>query len=274
MISLSEYKPYDFGFGKVWDSVHVERRSGYSSSVTDYHKHGFYEINLILSGNVKILLKDRFEEGTENRIVMTRPGTAHFIACNPDALYSRIYLVFTDAFIANHLPEWTRLSQVFGKDGNILALTADETDFFKTLIEQIEKEESGLSKRLLIYYFLSKLSERCRDKCESVETQPYVFDALTYLESHYSEKINFTDLAKQLYVGRTTLMLDFKAYTGNTMGEYLTKCRLKNAIALLLQKKTIEDVAESCGFADSSGFIRSFKRHYGTTPYKYVKDLK
>ena len=274
MINLSEHSTYDFGFGQVWDSVHVERRSGYSSSVTDYHKHGFYEINLILSGNVKILLKDRFEEGTENRIVMTRPGTAHFIACNPDALYSRIYLVFTDAFIANHLPEWTRLSQVFGKDGNILALTADETDFFKTLIEQIEKEESGLSKRLLIYYFLSKLSERCRDKCESVETQPYVFDALTYLESHYSEKINFTDLAKQLYVGRTTLMLDFKAYTGNTMGEYLTKCRLKNAIALLLQKKTIEDVAESCGFADSSGFIRSFKRHYGTTPYKYVKDLK
>ena len=98
--------------------------------------------------------------------------------------------------------------------------------------EQIEKEEGGLSKRLLIYYFLSKLSERCRDNGVSIETQPYVFDALTYLESHYSEKINFTDLARQLYVGRTTLMLDFKAYTGSTMGEYLTKCRLKNAIAL------------------------------------------
>ena len=91
---MSEYKPYDFGFGRVWDSVHVERRSGYSSSVTDYHMHDFYEINLILSGNVKILLKDRFEEGLENRIVITRPGSAHFIACNPDTLYSRMYLVF------------------------------------------------------------------------------------------------------------------------------------------------------------------------------------
>jgi AraC family chitin signaling transcriptional activator len=69
-------------------------------------------------------------------------------------------------------------------------------------------------------------------------------------------------------------MLDFKAYTGNTMGEYLAKCRLRNAIELLLQKNTIEYVAEKCGFADNSGFIRSFKRHYGTTPYKYIKNLR
>ena len=70
---MSSNNMYDYGYGKLWNDVHVERRSGYSTSVTDFHKHSFYEINLILSGNIKILLQDRFEEGTENKIVSPDP---------------------------------------------------------------------------------------------------------------------------------------------------------------------------------------------------------
>lgn len=46
---------YDYGFKKVWNDVFIAHREGYYTSVTDYHEHDFYEINLILSGNVKIL---------------------------------------------------------------------------------------------------------------------------------------------------------------------------------------------------------------------------
>ena len=55
---------YNFGFGREWNDVLVTRRDGYYTSVTDYHEHEFYEINLILSGNVKILMQDCLEEGT------------------------------------------------------------------------------------------------------------------------------------------------------------------------------------------------------------------
>jgi len=271
---LSEYHKYDYGFGSVWENVYVERRAGYYSSVTDYHKHDFYEINLILSGNIKVLLKDRSEEGSENRIVLTRPNTAHFISCNPDTLYSRIYLVFTDDFIANHFAEWHQLSIVFGKNGTILTLNERETNLFKHLIEQIENENSILRQRLLIYYLLSKISDRLPQALKCSAPQPYIFEALMYLESHYGEKINFTDLARQFYIGRTTLMTRFKVYTGDTLGEYLTKCRLKNAIRLLLAKNTIEYTSEKCGFSDSSGLIRAFKRHYNTTPYQYIKRIQ
>ena len=270
---MSVHDLYDYGFGEIWDSVHVERHSGYSTSVTGFHKHNFYEVNLILSGNIKILLQDRFEEGNENRIVLTRPGTAHFISCKPDTLYNRIYLVFTEAFMTGWLPGWDILSGMFEKNGTILTLSPKETEALCTLIEQIEREKTDLAKRLLVGYFLCKLSELYPKEPIKKDIQPYVFDALTHIEKHYTERINFTDLAKHLYVGRTTLMTDFKAYTGSTLGEYLTNCRLKNATHLLMQNKTIEYVAESSGFSDSSGFIRAFKRIYGTTPHKYVKKM-
>ena len=67
-------------------------------------------------------------------------------------------------------------------------------------------------------------------------------------------------------------MTDFKKHTGNTLGQYITLCRLKNAIYLLNGNKTLEDAAKNCGFADTSGLTQAFKRHYGTTPHKYVKE--
>lgn len=264
---------YDYGFGKVWHHVHVERRAGYYSSVHGYHKHNFYEINLILSGNVKILLKDTIAEGCGNFIVLTRPNTAHFVTCNPDTLYSRIYLIFTDEFISNHFSVWQQLSSIFGKNGTILTIDETETNSFKMLIEQIETENNIFGQQLLIYYLLSKILDKNPKTLKKADAEPFVFEALTYIENNYSIKIDFTRLAKQLYVSRTKLMTEFKAYTGNTMGEYLSKCRVKNSIELLKQKNTIEYVAEKCGFSDSSGFIRAFKRIYGTTPHKYIKTL-
>lgn len=271
---MSENLLHNHDFGTAWKTIHIYRREGFYTSVTDYHEHPFYEINLILSGNVKIILKDRFEEGCRNHIVLARPGTPHYIACKPDTLYRRIYLVFSGAFMENCFPEWKQLSAIFGDNGNILTVTEEETAFFQSLLEQIEDEKSIFGQRLLTYYLLLRLSERTEENGLKKEIPPYIFEALTYLENHHAEKINFTSLAKQLYVGRTTLMTEFKAHTGSTMGEYLCKCRLKNAIPHLLQKQTIEYTAEECGFSDSSGFIRAFKRHYGITPHQYVKSMK
>ncbi len=262
---------FDYGFGTKWKTCHVDHKKGYSTSVTDFHEHDFYEINLILSGNVKILLKDGYEESTQQRIVLTSPGVPHYIQCRPDTLYRRAYLLFTDAFVSGFLPEWKQLSRVFGNSGKIVAVTDQSAAALLKLIEQIEKEESTLGQRLLIYYLLLQLSHMVGTEERSLqETPAYIFDALTYLEHHYAEKINFSALAQQLFIGRTTLLTEFKAYTGSTLGEYLRSCRLKHAIEYLQQKKTIEYTAEKCGFSDSSGLIRAFRRVYGVTPHQYI----
>ena len=192
---------YDYNFGTAWETFHVERREAYSTSVTDYHKHGFYEINLILSGNVKVLMKDRFESGKEKRIVLTAPQTPHYITCDPDTLYRRIYLVFTDRFVANLLPEWDSLRTVFGQSGNIITLTKEETDGLERLIEQTEREDSVLGQRLLIYYILLQISKLSKKDGPAARQAPsYIFDALSYIEENFSERISFTELARKLYV--------------------------------------------------------------------------
>lgn len=165
---------YDYGFGVEWNDVFVTRRDGYYTSVTDYHEHDFYEINLILSGNVKILMKNHLEESTQNRIVLTPPQTPHYISCKSDVIYSRLYLVFTRSFISNYFPEYELLLTTFGKNGRVIQISKTETDYFKRLLEEIKEEPYLFGKQLLVYHLLlriSKLSdtnEHDKKKCVSL----------------------------------------------------------------------------------------------------------
>ena len=149
------------------------------------------------------------------------------------------------------------------------------TNSLKKQIEDIGSEKNSFRQRLLIYYLLSYLLEYATNNNISINKIPkYVVETLEYLEEHYHEKIHSEDLAKKLHIGRTALMTSFKKYTGNTVGEYLTNCRLKNATVLLGDSRTIEYTAEKCGFSDSSGLIRAFKRCYGKTPKQYIKEIR
>ncbi|MBQ8248314.1 MAG: helix-turn-helix domain-containing protein, partial [Clostridia bacterium] len=41
---------------------------------------------------------------------------------------------------------------------------------------------------------------------------------------------------------------------------------------LLRDGATQQYTAEQCGFGDASNLIRAFRRHYGTTPGKYIRE--
>lgn len=268
---MRERDPFDHGFGAAWQHAHVFARQGYHTSVADFHKHDFYEINLIVSGNVNVLLGDRREQAQGCRVVLTPPGAPHYITCVPDTLYSRLYLVFSQDYVADYLPEWVQFCRLFGSAGNILSPTAGEATELRQCMERIGNELSFFRRRLLIYDLLSRLAELAKADGRVQKLPSYISGALTFLDEHCDEHITAEGLAGRLHVGRTALMTAFKRYTGSTMGEYLTHCRLRRAAGLLSKGDTLESVATACGFADQSGLVRAFKRCYGQTPRQYME---
>jgi len=265
--------PYDYGFGSVWHDAHVDCREGYTTSVTGYHTHDFYEINLILSGSVRILLGDRIEESRGCRLVMTAPGTPHYIACRPDTLYSRMYLVFTPEYIADYLPEWTNLAAWLGS-GRILTLPDADAAICRRTIREIASETNSFRRRLIIYCLLSRLCESAGAPAPDRRVPAYIPEALRYMEENYAARITAQGMADALHVGRTTLLCGLHAHTGMTFGEYLTDCRLKHAVRLLRAGHTLETAAPLCGFADASGLIRAFRRRHGMPPGAFLAGME
>lgn len=219
------------------------------------------------------MLTDQSMDGVSNKIVLTKPNTSHFISCKPDTLYSSLFLVFTKEFIASYIPEWKQLFSVFGENGKILTLTDEQKEYCKEIILKIQEEKNPVGQKILIMYLLSYISDFSKaDKYEHKRTPSYIIEALSYIDKHYEEKIVAKELAEHLFVCRTTLMTEFKKYTGSTLNDYIIHFRLKNAVSLLREGKTEQQTAEKCGFSDVSGLIRCFKRVYGRTPKQYLNE--
>lgn len=267
------YGIYEHGYGESWKNVLVYSKEGYTTSVADYHSHGFYEVNLILSGNVRILLEDRSVETNLSHLVLTGPGVPHFISCNPDTLYRRRYLCFSAEFMEGCGAQWERFRRMF--EGGILAVTPEQCALCQHVMEVVEREEEPYRQQLLILYLLSHIyGLRKESTVEASPAPPCVIGALTMIRQHYNERLVAEEIAGKLHVGRTTLMTAFKKYTGTTLNEYIAGVRLKQAQKALQQGKTVQETADSCGFADAGAMIRVFRRQLGMTPGQYRREAR
>ena len=259
------------GHGTRWQHFSTDYYEGYRPQMTDYHMHDYYEISLILSGNVKILLSDRAEQAEGCRLMLLRPRTPHYIVCEPDRLYRRHNLLFSEEMLSDHADDLQQLLPVFGKNGTILSLKPQEAEGFLTLINAMQKENDDLRRKLLLLYFLSLAKSTGRITATPAVALPsFISGALDYISEHYGEHLVAEELAWKLHVSRTTLMTNFKKYTGSTLGDYIARYRLRRAIQRLQRGESEPEVARLCGFHDACNMIRCFKKHLGLPPRKYL----
>lgn len=108
--------------------------------------------------------------------------------------------------------------------------------------------------------------------------QPYneysrlAVNVIYYLQSCYHQKITIEQLADEFHTNRTSLLTDFKKYTGQSINQYLIQLRLTMASTLLRDTSlTIEEICDRTGFHDISYFSKVFKKKLQLTPSEYRK---
>jgi AraC-like DNA-binding protein len=83
-------------------------------------------------------------------------------------------------------------------------------------------------------------------------------------------KVTVSDLAKAAMCSPTHLRRLFQKAIGMSPKEWLLERRLQKAAQLLqTTDKTVQQIADICGFESLSHFIRYFKAKFGTTPSQY-----
>lgn len=98
-------------------------------------------------------------------------------------------------------------------------------------------------------------------------------DAIRYMNEHYQEEMNISDLAALSFYNENYFMRLFKEYTGKTLTRYLTELRIEKSRYLLLHTNlSITDIAFETGFNSASYFIRKFQELNGETPQKLRKN--
>ena len=95
---------------------------------------------------------------------------------------------------------------------------------------------------------------------------------MRYINSYYRQKIDLQHLADRVPLHPNYLCALFKAYTGETVFQHLTRIRVESAAYILREEDVpISRVAELSGFNTDSLFYQKFKQIMGITPTAYKK---
>ena len=261
----------NYGFPREWREIYVDERVRTSSVMTDFHAHDYYELSIILSGDISVISGTATSVGTRPRAVLTRPNIPHIMTCNAGIEYRRVNVFFSEEF-ADTLPERDRLLLMFPIGGGVMELESEAALRIADAARRISDEPDSFRRLLLLAYLLSLIASERRIGAEE-RIPDHVTAALNYVNKSYKSHLTAQVIAKEVGVSRTTLLTSFKRFTGQTLGDYITKYRLYAAFRMLREGATEYSAALACGFGEASSFIRSFRKSFGTTPKKYLSSL-
>ena len=93
-----------------------------------------------------------------------------------------------------------------------------------------------------------------------------------YIREHYGDPdLNLQDIAAYNGISKNHLSYEFARETGETISDFLTRTRIKEAEKLIMETNLkMYEVAEKTGYLNVETFTRAFKRITGKSPSRFV----
>ncbi|MEG1774456.1 MAG: AraC family transcriptional regulator, partial [Oscillospiraceae bacterium] len=94
-------------------------------------------------------------------------------------------------------------------------------------------------------------------------------DVLEYIQKNLAAPLSLDLLAEQFFLSKYYLCRLFREETGFSVGDYIIRCRIQRACALLRGQMNVQQAGEAVGFQNNAHFIRTFGRITGVSPGRY-----
>lgn len=109
------------------------------------------------------------------------------------------------------------------------------------------------------------------EKADKSEIEQVIDRSVAYIETHFGDSdLSNDSLAHLSAFSPSYFIRQFKDICGITPHQYIQTIRIRSARRMLdTTSRSIEDIAEICGFSNASHFIMVFKRMTGMTPLQF-----
>ena len=87
--------------------------------------------------------------------------------------------------------------------------------------------------------------------------------------------LTIAQLGHKVFLNEQKLKTGFHLCYHTTIGAFIKDCRMARASELLVHTSaTIEEIARTCGYGSSTGFIRTFRQKYQITPLRFRQEKR
>lgn len=142
----------------------------------------------------------------------------------------------------------------------------------KLLLNYYETAQSSPStdKQAKLKLALETLIMQITDNMYDSYTSPLSAEIISFITSHYTEKITLNDISQATFYSAAYCENEFKKTTGKSIINYLIDVRVNAAKKLLAESSmSCARIAAAVGFEDANYFSRIFKKRTGYSPLKY-----
>lgn len=244
-------------------------------SMHELHSHTHYEIYFLSKGERAFFLSNALYKVSAPVVVVIPPHVMHK---TEGAAFER-YNVNVSADYLNPYQKDTLHAHAL----QILHPDRVQTEMLTNLFEKAsktdrsEKHATHVLHALFSYsvYLLDELKKSALPPIAATQKEipPLVLKIIEYLHGHYAEQITLQSLAEHFFISKTSLIYIFKKHTSCSPIDFLLNVRLTKAKEMLVStKKSVEEIAEACGFSSANYFGLIFKKKEGLSPMQYKKN--
>ncbi|MBO2944352.1 helix-turn-helix transcriptional regulator [Paenibacillus sp. F411] len=247
--------------------------SYHSATFHTSHKNGLttYLFRLQTEGSCTVFCNGQEHHVQAGDLLLLEPGDVYELQIREDQdgrLASADYYMFCDG---EWIKQWwkrmnrQRVSRI-PMDDHMLGL-------WRQLLLEKRRGLEGENGELIGYLLRGLCLCLDRAMTENKTADRSAFTALRlkrFIEEHATVTFKLEEAALHVGLSLSRAVQLFKACYGKTMIQYALEIRLNAAVERMkYSSMTLEEIAETCGFASYSYFHRVFRSKYGMPPVKY-----
>lgn len=258
----------------VSDLLVSRRKANGKTGKTNIHYHEEYELYYMLEGRTTYFIGDEIYSIERGDFVFIPKGILHMTDYNSKS-NERILLSFDgELFSERSQPILEILMQY-----RVLHVPDRYVPELEELLLKIESEyeQNKRQRTILVELYILELlallvKHRCEHKNNIRESDRIIYQISEYISNHFCEDICLKSLSKDFAISESYLSRKFKEVSGLGVNQHITCVRIMHAEKMLRETKySVTEIAQRCGFCESTYFASVFKKLKGVTPTNYRK---
>ena len=276
-------------YSDVADDIYIQYIEN-AQRTEEPHSHPFFQVVFLLNGKLTHHIHDVSADMSIGEMAIIPPNVVHNVTLASNPTYYSLSFTLSTFGEMNSMNEQavTFLNSLEDVGMVVLPKTtiADEDILHvQSIFERIHKEatlkETGFKESIRAYgvllitqfirrYYITNPEIALN---QGYTNEQMVLDCIKYIDKHFTEPLNLTQLSHMAAVSESTFCNCFKKLTGYTFQLYLNRLRIKYATELIKKGHKITAVSSFCGYNDFSTFSRNFKKIVGISPREYCKKI-
>lgn len=142
---------------------------------------------------------------------------------------------------------------------------------FSEILAAAQKQDMNMHTVSVHIHTLLALLAQLPEQTRKSEIEQVIDRSAAYIETHFGDAdLSNESLAHMSALSSCYFIRQFKNIRGITPHQYIQTVRIRSARQMLsTTSRSIEEIADICGFSNASHFIMVFKRMTGITPLQF-----